>query len=101
MRGAHSLRLAVTGCQLDAEGFQIARLDGLAAAESLDDALALLGGDVAILAGLGVEADAHLGISRSRISRVSRVLAPLAAWEAISIPSSISEKTARHLQNRF
>lgn len=24
-----------------------------------------------------------------------------AAWEAISIPSSISEKTARHLQNRF
>lgn len=54
MRGAHSLRLAAAGCQLDAEGFQIARLDGFAAAESLDDALALLGRDVAVLAGLGV-----------------------------------------------
>ena len=59
MRGVHSLRLAVAGCQLDAEGFQIARLDGLAAAESLDDALALFGRDVAVLAGLGVEADAR------------------------------------------
>ena len=59
MRGAHSLRLTVTGRQMDAEDFQLARFDGLAAAEPLGHALALLGRDVAVLAGLGVEADAH------------------------------------------